>query len=526
MKSGIKGAVGLLCVLALVAPAAGVAVAEPSGKGSMASSLTEVELELNRLGVESTKLAKERAEAEAAQIMAQSDLDVAVGAAVTTQEKANKAKQELDVVRQELGTVSQAMYQDAAAEITSAYYLFGAETMDEASQRSRAYDSLADHMSAKVQAFRAVEQVATHLQERADEAANEQISAAESMYDRTKELSKAQERAEEQLADAKERRLELVKVLARGRGTTVEEELARLDRLEADRLRKANAAAAVIVANAQKNRQDRATGQAKENLNVATDNAASASASAAAAQRHADELKAAAAKATGAAKATAERAAAQAQKIADKKAAEAAAAAQRKAQAEAAAKAAAEQAEAQRLAAERAAAERAAAEARNKAAQQKAAAEAAAKAAAEKAAREKAERERAAAAAEAQRKAAEAAAAAAAGNRGNQIIAYARQFIGTPYVWGGNGPSGWDCSGFVKYVFAHFGVNVPRTTYGYAGKYREVPRSQARPGDLVWWTGHVGFYTGNGRILHASTPAVGTVEGPIWGSPKFLRIIG
>ncbi|MDO5025393.1 MAG: NlpC/P60 family protein [Trueperella sp.] len=524
MKLGIKGTVGLLCAFALIAPAAGVAVADPVRAGDTPSSLAAVELELTELSAESTKLAKELAEAEAAQIHAQSDLDLAVGAAVATQEKADKAKQELDVVRQELGAVSQAMYQDAAAEITSAYYLFGAETMAEATQRSQAYDTLAGHMEAKVQAFRAVEQVAVQLQAQADKAANEQIDAAESVYGRARGLSQAQQRAEEQLAEAKQRRLELVKVIARQRGTSVEAELARLDRLEADRLNRANAAAAVIVANARKESQDRANSQAQENLGAAAGNAANIAASATAAQQHADKLKAEADKATGNAKEIAAAAAAQAQKIADQKAAEAAAAAKRKAEAEAAAKAAAERAEAERLAAERAAAERAAAEARDKAAKEKAAAEAAAKAAAEKAAREKAEQERAAAAAEAQRKAE--AAAAAAANRGEQIIAYGRQFLGAPYVWGGNGPSGWDCSGFVKYVFAHFGVNVPRTTSGYVGRYQEVSRAQARPGDIVWWPGHVGFYTGNGRVLHASTPAVGTVEGKIWGSPKFLRVIG
>lgn len=105
------------------------------------------------------------------------------------------------------------------------------------------------------------------------------------------------------------------------------------------------------------------------------------------------------------------------------------------------------------------------------------------------------------------------------------IVNFARQFVGVPYVWGGNTPSGWDCSGFTRYVYGHFGYSLPRTSGAQRSAGYEISPSQAQPGDLLWWPGHVGIYTGNGMHIAATNPEGGTREGPIWGSPTYVRII-
>lgn len=121
---------------------------------------------------------------------------------------------------------------------------------------------------------------------------------------------------------------------------------------------------------------------------------------------------------------------------------------------------------------------------------------------------------------------AQAPAANAAGIRA-QILAYARQFIGTPYVFGGATPGGFDCSGFVSYVFNANGFSMGRTTGAMAAQYRQIPASQAQPGDLVMWgTYHVGIYTGNGMHIAAHRPGKPLSEAPLYGSYYFLRVIG
>ena len=94
---------------------------------------------------------------------------------------------------------------------------------------------------------------------------------------------------------------------------------------------------------------------------------------------------------------------------------------------------------------------------------------------------------------------------------GNAIVDYAYKFLGTPYVWGGTSPSGFDCSGFTQYVFRNAaGVNLPRTTYDQINVGVPVSYNNLQPGDLVFpHTGHVGIYVGNGQMIHA--PSTGDV---------------
>ena len=70
---------------------------------------------------------------------------------------------------------------------------------------------------------------------------------------------------------------------------------------------------------------------------------------------------------------------------------------------------------------------------------------------------------------------------------GSQIVSYSKNFLGVPYVWGGTTPSGFDCSGFVQYVYRHFGIYLPRTTYSQIAMGRSVARENLVPGDLVFF---------------------------------------
>ena len=97
----------------------------------------------------------------------------------------------------------------------------------------------------------------------------------------------------------------------------------------------------------------------------------------------------------------------------------------------------------------------------------------------------------------------------------NNIIAYASNFLGTPYLWGGTSPStGFDCSGFTQYVYAHFGISLGRTTYDQINDGYGVSRDALQPGDLVFFgkngdPTHMGMYVGNNTYIHA--PRTGDV---------------
>lgn len=89
-----------------------------------------------------------------------------------------------------------------------------------------------------------------------------------------------------------------------------------------------------------------------------------------------------------------------------------------------------------------------------------------------------------------------------------QVVLIAKQYLGVPYVWGGEMPSGFDCSGFVQYVHRRLGVDLSRTTYTQVDEGITVSREDLKQGDLVFFKKngdihHVGIYIGNNQFIHA-----------------------
>ena len=88
--------------------------------------------------------------------------------------------------------------------------------------------------------------------------------------------------------------------------------------------------------------------------------------------------------------------------------------------------------------------------------------------------------------------------------KGQAVVEYAKQFLGNPYVYGGTSlTNGTDCSGFVRAIYAHFGISMPRSSYYMRNSGYEVSYSEMMPGDVVCYSGHVGIYAGNGKIVNA-----------------------
>ena len=103
--------------------------------------------------------------------------------------------------------------------------------------------------------------------------------------------------------------------------------------------------------------------------------------------------------------------------------------------------------------------------------------------------------------------------------KGEEIVAYAKTFLGKPYVYGGSSPSGFDCSGFTSYVYGQCGISLARTSYAQASQGTAVSKSELQPGDLLLFTtngssggiSHVGIYVGNGQFIHAANATRGVV---------------
>ncbi|WP_156721898.1 C40 family peptidase [Streptomyces apocyni] len=109
-----------------------------------------------------------------------------------------------------------------------------------------------------------------------------------------------------------------------------------------------------------------------------------------------------------------------------------------------------------------------------------------------------------------------------ASGRSASAVSAARQAVGRPYVWGANGPHGFDCSGLTQWAYGQAGVGLPRTSQAQRVAGRQVPLDQAQPGDLVTYRGdasHIGMYVGNGQVVHAPYPGAPVRYDPVGMMP-------
>ena len=105
---------------------------------------------------------------------------------------------------------------------------------------------------------------------------------------------------------------------------------------------------------------------------------------------------------------------------------------------------------------------------------------------------------------------------------GEELVSYARQFVGGKYVYRGSTPAGFDCSGLTSYVFRKYGIILPRSSRTQAFVGKEVSSTDLKPGDLLFFgssstnISHVGIYAGNGKVVHALNEEAGVVENNLW----------
>ncbi|MGV8978458.1 MAG: C40 family peptidase [Cellulomonas sp.] len=108
---------------------------------------------------------------------------------------------------------------------------------------------------------------------------------------------------------------------------------------------------------------------------------------------------------------------------------------------------------------------------------------------------------------------------------GNAVLEIAARYVGTPYIFGGSTPAGFDCSGFVDYVYAQLGVSLPRTDTSIKAVGTIISRADAQPGDLIWSPGHISIYAGGDSQIDSPRPGKTIQFRSIWQSaPVFVRI--
>jgi cell wall-associated NlpC family hydrolase len=103
-------------------------------------------------------------------------------------------------------------------------------------------------------------------------------------------------------------------------------------------------------------------------------------------------------------------------------------------------------------------------------------------------------------------------------------IRFAEAQVGKRYCWGGTGPSCFDCSGLVQAAWRWAGVKLPRTSEAQGRALAEVPLEELRPGDILWWRGHVGLYVGGGEMIDAYHSRAGVVRRPAAVPERVLRV--
>jgi cell wall-associated NlpC family hydrolase len=116
---------------------------------------------------------------------------------------------------------------------------------------------------------------------------------------------------------------------------------------------------------------------------------------------------------------------------------------------------------------------------------------------------------------------------------GVQVADLAQQYVGSPYAWGGASPAGFDCTGFVMFVFGQFDVSVPHNEAGQLGSGASIAPPDLQPGDVVVFANtyrrglsHVGIYLGNGQFVHAVNESHGVMVDNLWDDYWGPRFVG
>lgn len=399
-KRFIRTSFGAVCAALLVLPSVSPALAAPSDadvarardiQNQTQMSLSAIETRLEELSAESDRLdaaaLHSRAEADKAQKAAYQ----AVEDLSDAQERAADAKKDTDAARANMAALAQALYQDGASNMTSAYYFFDADSLQAANDRQRAFTQLGSAADQRAREFQNLNTVAQTLQKRADAKAAQLNEMAEKAKEAEAAARKASENAAAQVQEADRQRQNLLVQLAQAKNTTIELEAQRLAQIEEDR--QARSAARAAQHEAEKDRQAQAAAAAAQQSSSAQSSAPSSSSGGQA--------------------------------------------------------------------------------------------------------------------------------------KRDQIASYAQTFEGVPYVWAGTSPvHGWDCSGFVQYVYRQFGIYLPRGGDAQGRSGRVISADEAQAGDLVWWPGqHVAIYLGNGRTFAARTEETGTGYSSLYGYYLFVRLV-
>jgi cell wall-associated NlpC family hydrolase len=116
---------------------------------------------------------------------------------------------------------------------------------------------------------------------------------------------------------------------------------------------------------------------------------------------------------------------------------------------------------------------------------------------------------------------------------GAQVAALAEQYVGSPYRWGGASPAGFDCTGFVMWVFSQFGVALPHNEAGQLASGARVNTNELEPGDVLVFANtyraglsHVGIYVGDGQFVHAADERHGVTVSALWDGYWAPRLVG
>ncbi|MGO1592588.1 NlpC/P60 family protein [Ancrocorticia sp.] len=487
-NSRIRGSLSFTAALAVVAGAvvAPVSADESDQKAledskaaeqSTADNVGSIDVQLAQLAAENNELGNKAADAKAAQLEAEAKLDDALDEAVYANKAADDAAAKVEEAKGELGQISSALYRDGAGAIPGTEFLMGGSSFSDATQKSRAFDLIGQDADQRVQKFEALQDVANSMRDEADAKTEKYQKAAEKAKGAADDAKAAEKESSNQIAAISDQREELITQLAAQKGTTAKIERDIQDKKEAKAKEAAEVQQQETIASAEAlftENDDQVPVAEDDTVDAGSDEAAEPANEAPAEEQPSEGEPAPRPTSEPAPAPTTPAPATQAPTT----------------------KPSAQPTPTQ--AAKPTPSPTATAKPKPPAPKPK-----------PPAPKPKPKPNP--------------------GGSASAIVGTAKAFIGIPYVWGGTSTAGWDCIGFVQYVYAQHGVKIDgynRTSFTPSVGY-EVPYSQAKPGDILFWPGHVAISLGGGQNVGAWNPGMGTRIGPdSWvGTPsKVVRV--